>query len=409
MPSIDRIVILHDFATPRGGASILAVEAVKQYRALGLPVTMFTGDAANPDLARLGIEQVSLNAHALLEQSPISALRLGYHRRETVERLTAWIAENDTPGTVYHMHNWSQILSPSVFIALRDVAERTLITCHDFFNACPNGAFLHFGESRPCSLKPLSLECTLSQCDRRNPLHKAWRVARHHHLYALADFENAPYTFSFIHERMAERFAEAGLALKDTVAIRNPVRAWHHERIPAENNSGFLFVGRVGRDKGADLALDATQAQGEALTLVGAGELVERDQGAHPMARFVGWKSPEEITEISKHARALIVPSRLREPFGLVILEAAMSGLPVIVSDQAYLATEVTQYGFGKSFAISKSDSLGQIIRAVADDDQMVRQMSEAGFASADALCHSPESWAQAHIDVFQRKLAAIE
>lgn len=407
MPHIDRIVVLHDYSTARGGASTLAVEAVRQYRKLGLPVTMFTGEAGNEDLRSRGVEIVALGAKPLLEESLIAALAQGYHRNETAERLRAWIAANDTPNTIYHMNNWSQTLSPSVFAALRKVASRTVITCHDYFNTCPNGAFLHFGRSKPCELKPLSLGCTFSQCDRRNSLHKVWRVARQHHLNAVADFGRSPYTFSFIHERMRDRFGQAGFPVQNATVIRNPVQPWTRKRITAEKNSRFLFVGRIGREKGADLALEATARENLPLTLIGRGELVDAGRENYPHAKFMGWVPRNKIFKSARWARALVVPSRWAEPFGLVILEAAMSGLPVIISDQASLADEIDTNGFGKSFALDDPDSLIEALKLFAANDDYIARMSEAGYASAHTLCHSPGSWAEAHIDLFGKILSA--
>lgn len=405
MQEIDRIVVIHDFSTPRGGASTLAVEAVRQFRAHDIPVTMFAGDSPNEDLADLGAELVNLSTETLLELPTVSALRKGYHNRDTADRLNAWIDANDTPGTIYHMNNWSQILSPAIFVPLRRVAARTLITCHDFFNVCPNGSFLHFGRSQPCHLKPLSAACYLSQCDRRSPLHKAWRLARQHHLNGLADFDRAPFAYSFIHERMLERFKQAGFKSDETSIIRNPVRPWCSDRVRAEDNKGFLFVGRVGREKGADLALEATRAAGQELTLVGTGELVESGARDFPHAEFAGWQQAGEIARFARQARAVIVPSRCTEPFGLVILEAAMSGLPVIVSDQAYLAPELDAAGIGKSFELADPGGLQRAIEHLAHDDAAVKRMSQAAFETASKLCHTPQSWAQAHIEQFQLRL----
>ena len=405
MATLDRIVVIHDYSTARGGASTLAVEAVRQYRNLGIPVTMFTGERENEALKALGAETLSLNAKPLLELPTGAALSKGYHRKAAAERLEKWINENDTPRTIYHMNNWAQTLSPAVFAPLRKVAARTVITCHDYFNTCPNGAFLHFGKSQACELKPLSLQCALSQCDRRSSLHKVWRLARQHRLNAIADFKSAPYTFSFIHERMRARFERAGFPTQRATVIRNPVAPWCETRIEAERNSRFLFVGRVGREKGADLALEATASAGYPLTLIGSGELVAGGQAAYPHADFEGWKTQSEIAQYAKKARALIVPSRWAEPFGLVILEAAMSGLPVIISDQASLAEEIDSLGYGRQFALSDPSSLTKTIERFASDDEMIRTMSEAAFTSAAQLCHTPSSWAAAHIALFEERL----
>ncbi|MEM5516247.1 glycosyltransferase family 4 protein [Henriciella sp. AS95] len=406
MVNIDRIVVIHDYSEAEGGAGTLAMEAIRQYRSRGYPVTLITGELSNAPLDALGVSVVGLGSKSLLARSKLEALRNGIHNSATIRRVRAWIDENDTPGTVYHLNNWAQILSPTIYKALRPVADRTLVTCHDFFNVCPNGSFLHFDTSTTCHLKPLSAKCFFSQCDRRSALHKYWRFARHVHLNQLADFDNNPSTFAFIHKQMRDKFVRSGFEAPNTAIIPNPVSAWTSDRIRAEENSGFLFVGRVGRDKGADIALRAARDAGEKITIIGAGELT-KDAAAFPNATFTGWLGPEEIADHARKARALIVPSRVTEPFGLVILEAAVSGLPVIVSDSAYLSRDVDELGFGKRVSVLDEAALVDVLKTFAREDDVIRAMSKRATEVARSLCHTPESWADAHISVFSGKLAA--
>jgi len=402
---IERVVVIHDFSKPEGGAGILTAESIRQYVSHGLPVTFLTGEASTSELEDLNVDVVGLNSKPLLDISALEALRQGYHNGAALELVRDWIATHDTPGTVYHLHNWSQMLSPSIFIALKSVAERTIVTCHDFFNVCPNGAFMNFRDTLPCNLKPGSMACLMSACDRRSHLHKIWRFARQRHLNKISEFGTRPFMFTFIHDRMKERFEQAGFPRSDGETIPNPVRPWTTERIKAEDNSGFLFVGRVSSDKGADLALAATTEIGETLTVIGEGELSQEGSAFYPQANFVGWKQPSEIAEIARHCRALIVPSRVNEPFGLVILEAAMSGLPVIVTRRAALVDDVERLGFGERFAIRSAGQLPSVIKKFASDDDLIKKKSLAGFEHAGELCHTPESWIDAHIVKFETRL----
>ncbi len=406
MDKIDRIVVIHDYSIAEGGAGILALKAVEQYRARGYPVTLLTGQATTDHLEDLGVTVSGLNSQGLLERSALQAMRDGIHNSNTVAMIGRWIAEHDTPGTVYHLNNWAQILSPTIYKALRPVADRTLVTCHDFFNVCPNGSFLHFGKSEPCDAKPMSTACFMKQCDRRNAIHKYWRFARHMHLNRIAQFDRSPSTFSFIHEEMRLKFRRAGFSAPDTVVIPNPVDAWTNARIRAEKNAGYLFVGRLGRDKGADIALKATSDAGTTITMVGSGELEREASRNFPHARLTGWLQPGEIAQYARKARALIVPSRVTEPFGLVILEAAMSGLPVIVSDSAYLSTDVEHLGFGRRFSVNDPRRLVELLEMFSHDDSLIEKMSHKAYEHAPSLCHTAASWTDAHIDVFNQKLS---
>lgn len=391
--AIDRIVVIHDFAAPEGGAGIMAIMAAQEYARRGIPVTYFAGaiDGAGEGLS--GIDLVGLNLARLLDQSPARAMAQGIHNRAARDCLRSWIAQNDTDHTVYHLHNWSQILSPAIFQGLHGVEERLVVTCHDFFNVCPNGGFTHFPRSQPCERKPLSLGCIASQCDRRSSVHKYWRIARQVHLNRLAKPARSKATFTFLHERMKAKFVESGFGANRMVTVANPVEPWSRERIPAEHNREFLFVGRLGCDKGADLAAAAAAQSGVLLTFVGEGELAESLRAAPGSLQLAGWCNRAGILEHARRARALIVPSRVVEPFGLVILEAAMSGLPVIVTDRAYLAADAERLGFGLSFDPSTPDRLSELISALAASDAQVAEMSHNGIAHSGELALSPPEW----------------
>jgi glycosyltransferase involved in cell wall biosynthesis len=404
---IDRIVVIHDYATAEGGAGTLALMAAREYRKAGLRVTFFAGGSGEAQGDLEDVELVTLNAKPLLGTSTAVALRQGLHNRGARDALRAWIQRHDTARTIYHLHNWSQILSPAIFEALRPVEHRTVVTCHDFFNACPNGGFIRFRTSEPCEHRPLSLACLATQCDRRSALHKYWRTARHMHLQRVARFGSSRATFTFLHERMRTRFIEAGFAGSDLRVIPNPVEPWSLHRIAAEKNRQLLFVGRVGRDKGADIAVAAADAANMAIAVAGTGELVDDLAKRFPRASMLGWCDRQRIAAAARQSRALIVPSRVIEPFGLVILEAAMCGLPVIVSERAYLAEDAVRDGFGIAFDPADPKGLARDLGVLASSDALVAEMSRNGFLRAARHAHSPDGWASAFLDIFEEKIGS--
>lgn len=405
--AIDRIVVIHDFAAPEGGAGIIANMAAREFARRGIPVTFFAGAADGGALALAGIDLAGLHQRRLLEQSRARAMVQGVANHAARDSLQRWIAKHDTDRTIYHLHNWSQILSPAIFQALAGVEERLVVTCHDFFNVCPNGGFTNFARSLPCNLAPLSPGCLISQCDRRGSAHKYWRIVRQIHLARVARPARAKATFTFLHERMQARFVAGGFRANRMTTIGNPVEVWSRQRIPAERNREFLFVGRLGRDKGADLAAAAAARCGVPVTLVGEGELAADLRAGPGDIRLAGWCDRAGILAHARRARALIVPSRVVEPFGLVILEAAMSGLPVIVTDRAYLAADAERLGFGTSFDPSAPDQLAERIAMLAAIDAQVERMSRNGINRAGELALSVADWGDRFVTLFGALLPA--
>jgi hypothetical protein len=130
-----------------------------------------------------------------------------------------------------------------------------VISAHDFFLACPNGAFADLRSGQPCPLVPLSRACLTAPCDRHSRSHKLLRVVRHA-IQTVFDPAKAPPVLA-IHAGMAPYLARAGISRDAIHALPNPVVPWSAQRIAAEDNREVLFVGRLEETKGPDLAAAA--------------------------------------------------------------------------------------------------------------------------------------------------------
>lgn len=404
-----RIVIVNDTSLARGGATVLALMAARALVARGHEVIWLCGDSGdNPELAALGIEVVALGDRALLDHPRGRAALTGIHNSAARKIVADFVATRDTPETVYHVHSWSQILSPSLFSALAPVAGRSLIHAHDMFLACPNGVFMDYKRDEVCTRVPLSASCIVTNCDKRSYAHKLWRVARQRALWrALAPFD-AWGGILVLHPAMKPRLARAGFAEAGMVTVRNPVQPYTKARIAAEANRSIAYVGRLEPDKGVGELSAAAARTGVPLTLVGDGPM-RVELASQPNVQITGWVDSAAIGAHVAGARALVMPSRHPEPFALVIAEAAASGLPVLASDTALMAREVVGAGLGLSFDVfapgSLDDALTQIM---ALPDAEVRAMSERGFSGEAPLGHTPDGWIDALEAEYDRVRAAL-
>ncbi len=369
----------------------------------GISVTLIVGDDGdNPESAALGVNVVKLGQKRLLGEKPLKAATNGVDNRTASAVISNWIKRNDTPGTVYHAHVWSQILSPSIFGPLRKVADRTAIHAHDFFHACPNGAYMNYRKEEMCFRAPLSWACIGTNCDRRGYLHKLWRVARQARLFA-AMGKDVPWgKIVLIHENMVEGFERAGYEARDLMAVRNPALPFVTARIAAEHNKDFFFIGRLEQEKGPQDALAAARLACVPLQIVGDGPMRAALEAEYPEVTFHGWKEKSEIGSLLANARALVIPSRLPEPFGLVAAEAAASGLPVVMTDMAFLADEVVAQGMGVACNTQENVIFAEVLRNLAGlpvDD--MRAMSERAFAHGMTLAKTESDWVDALLEIY--------
>jgi glycosyltransferase involved in cell wall biosynthesis len=336
---------------------------------------------------------VSLAGHHIMDGARGAAALRGLYDQNTRRLLERWIQANDDDHTVYHLHNWHKVLSPSIFAALKPIQNRLFVWAHDYFLGCPNGGYFHYARQRACELRPMSGACVLTQCDRRNYLHKLWRVSRTAIRRSLFDFAEHDATVIAVHEGMIPYLERGGIPQHRIRVLRNPVTPWCSSRVPAERNREILFVGRLERDKGIDLLVAAARRIGAVLTVVGDGPLRSGLAAQYPEIDFLGHRSREQIANIAQTVRILVSPSRWRETFGLTALEALSSGIPVLISQFALIANEISESGFGLQCNPYDQNDLAAILTRMLQDDTMVEAMSRRAFAGASLLTMTPEQW----------------
>lgn len=129
--------------------------------------------------------------------------------------------------------------------------------------------------------------------------------------------------------------APAGLRVAGTVANPIDLAAW-----PLQERKGdhLLWVGRITEEKGPHRAIAAARAAGVPLILAGVVQpgkqrFFDREIAPHldgVRVSFVGEVGGAQKRALFADARALLMPIRWAEPFGMVMVEALACGTPVI-------------------------------------------------------------------------------
>ena len=125
---------------------------------------------------------------------------------------------------------------------------------------------------------------------------------------------------------MREELGQVGIG---NVSVIPPLL---HGLDPTAEPSGppcVLFAGRLVRAKGIDDAVLAWERSGVNLPLVVAGSGRMRGELERRGVDVLGWVGHAEMSGVYRRARAVVLPSRWQEPFGIVGLEALALGVPV--------------------------------------------------------------------------------
>ncbi len=121
------------------------------------------------------------------------------------------------------------------------------------------------------------------------------------------------------------------------------------ESFPFQKKKGdyALFVGRLVRRKGIDVAVEVTKRLGMKLVVAGQGSLVspvEQLNITESHVEHVGCVGSKERAKLMGGARVCFAPTYFIEPFGGVAVEAQLCGTPVLTSDWGAF-TETVQHG----------------------------------------------------------------
>lgn len=395
LENIDRVVVINDSTVARGGASALALLNANMLCELGLPVTYFAGDQGDSDdlFSSKKIDFVCVGGRSLMKISKADALTRGLFNLDAFKLMRAWIRKHDTPRTVYHLHGWQQILSPAIFLALKEVRGRTLLHAHDYFLVCPNGGLMNYATNSSCALRPMSARCVTTNCDKRNFGHKIWRVGRQGIKNTFIDLSRFNVKVALIQRGMADAFTRCGVPEENLLDIPNPCVPFSEKRVQAELNREFQFIGRLVVEKGIEKFLAAARAAGVPVRVIGDGPLKDFLIEKYPEFIFEGWCSREKLAQITQSARMLVMPSLYPEPFGLVVPEAVSSGIPVILSNSALLASDVIHHRIGVTIDPREEIEFARLLEFYALEDSAVKEMSYRGFKETNGISMTPNDW----------------
>jgi len=141
-----------------------------------------------------------------------------------------------------------------------------------------------------------------------------------------------------------------------------------------------LVLSRLHPKKGLDVLIDAFQsleAQHWRLVIAGDGpsEYVSRLKNKVKGDRilFIGWLEGEQKEAVLGGASLLVLPSH-QENFGLCVMEALAHSVPVLVSPNVNLATEIAANNAGWIATIDKDALAAKLAEALRDKEELARR-----------------------------------
>jgi glycosyltransferase involved in cell wall biosynthesis len=401
----ETVVVLNDFCHAQGGASRVAIDEAIALRAAGADV-VFLGAVGPicPELRDGGVSVRCLNQPELADaiRHPAAAARPLWNR-QAYKAMRNLLASLDNRRTIVHLHGYTKALSTAPATAARRAGFATICTLHDFFAACPNGAFYNYRKQAPCTLRALSPSCLVSACDKRHALHKFYRYLRGAVQRHVVGFPSGVSNYISLSHRSATLLRpylppDARLhALGDIIDWRRAAP------VDPGANDTMMVVGRLDEEKGVMLAARAAASAALPIVFVGDGPLRPRIEATG--ARVTGWLAAADVRRELDAARCLVFPSLWYETFGLVVSEAAARGVPAIVSDISAAAERVSDGRNGWIFRSGDQDDLTERM-AITRGNAVVRSAGTAAYRDYWANPSDPCRHARKLLSIYDEVLS---
>jgi glycosyltransferase involved in cell wall biosynthesis len=177
----------------------------------------------------------------------------------------------------------------------------------------------------------------------------------------------------------------------------------------------LLFFGRIEREKGVDVLIEAfaSLTSDAKLLLVGEGKdlpaLLRRaaELAVSQRVQHISWRSAAELVQLLERTSLVVLPSR-EESFGNAMIETLAAGAPLL-STSAGSIPEVVRAG-KDAFLVPPSDpeALAAAMRMLLADRSRCEQMGRAGRAHVRAR-FSWASTARVYEQLYERALASEE
>jgi glycosyltransferase involved in cell wall biosynthesis len=300
-----------------------------------------------------------------------------------------------TKPDLVHIHNIYHQLSPSIVKAAKKHGLPVVMHLHDYKYLCPNyKMYNRWGICERCQGGHY-LNCLYHRCVKNSPAMSALVALEmyiHHSLLKI--YERNVDLFIAPTEFVAQKFCEWGGDPGRVKVLNYFIKT---EEFTPEFKPGdyFLFFGRLSEEKGILTLVKAVKILAEQglaikLKIVGAGPEEEKAKrminglNLSGQIELTGPKYGEELKNIVKNSRAVIVPSEWYEVSGIVIMEAGCLGKPVIVSRIGGIPENIMENLTGLLYSPGKAEELADKMTYLLNHPEMAESLGRAGWEFAN-------------------------
>jgi glycosyltransferase involved in cell wall biosynthesis len=330
---VGTLLSINNYFYRRGGAEVVFLEQNRLFEEIGwniVPFAMRHEKNLPSAWDRFFVDEIEFGRQYNVLQKAVRVQKVTYsfEARRNIARLV-----DEARPSIAHAHNVYHHLSPSLFGVLKSRGIPTVMTLHDLKLACPAYKMLtHDGICERCKDGAI-WNVVAQRCIKESAA-----------LSAVIMMETAVHRWLGCYSKGVDRFVVPSRFYLDKLVdwgwprerftyVPNFVDV-EHLRPAGEPGEAFVYMGRLGPEKGLATFVRAVAAAGVKAWIVGTGPEEEKlkklaaDSGAD--VEFLGYRSGDALFDAIRRARALVLPSEWYENAPMSVMEAYALERPVI-------------------------------------------------------------------------------
>ncbi len=324
---------------------------------------------------------------------------------------------------IAHIHNIHHEISLSILPVLKKYKIPVVQTLHDYQIICPNYKLYSQGKICEKCQKHKYYQCFLNKCIKDSYSVSLFAALENYFYWLSGIYKNVD-IFIAPSKFLKNKFIEFGIPEKKIVYLPNfaenpfnkkegevaPLRLQEKYRSDNEQNNYILYFGRLSKEKGIDILIEAMALVNENIKLKIVGNGPEKENlkklaeklKINNQIQFLGHKNQNELKEIIKNSLAVIAPSQWYENCPLSILEAFSFGKLVIASNLGGIPELVKDGKTGFLFEPSNAKDLSEKINLLFENSEKIISMGKSAQEEIEKK-YNPEIHYQKLMEIYEK------
>ena len=304
---------------------------------------------------------------------------------------------------VVHIHNWHFALGPLVFRMINKMGIPIVHTLHNYRLLCPSGILFYQGQLFTDSLRQsFPWSAIKNKVYRSSVIQTFWLAFIVWFHKKIGTWQKID-LFLCLTSFAVKLFKQSNFGISREQFSVKP-NFVEDSDFSYKKDNYFIFVGRLSKEKGINLLLEAFIINGEQLKIIGEGPELNKvidTASKYDNISYLGFQNKAFIIEKLKKAKALIFTSICYEGMPMTILESFSTGTAVIGPNIGG-SNEIIKHGEnGLIYQVGNIEDLNSKISFLNTDESLQNKLS-IGARSSYELNYSPDKNYKMLMDIYK-------